>query len=36
VAFLAMSYIVVGNQKELAIAATTLGTVIMAVTLGTL
>lgn len=36
VAFLAMSYIVVGDQKELAIAATALGTVIMAATLGTL
>ncbi|KAI4300177.1 hypothetical protein L6164_033585 [Bauhinia variegata] len=36
VAFLAMSYIVVGDQKWLAIAATALGTVIMAVTLGTL
>ncbi|MCI23223.1 ankyrin repeat-containing protein, partial [Trifolium medium] len=31
-----MSYIVVGDQKELAIAATALGTVIMAATLGTL
>lgn len=36
VAFLAMSYIVVGNQKWLAIAATVIGTVIMAATLGTL
>ncbi|KAK7396524.1 hypothetical protein VNO78_17593 [Psophocarpus tetragonolobus] len=36
VAFIAMSYIVVGDHKELAIAATALGTVIMAATLGTL
>ncbi|KAK7284239.1 hypothetical protein RJT34_18981 [Clitoria ternatea] len=36
VAFLAMSYIIVGDHKELAIAATALGTVIMAATLGTL
>ncbi|KAF7818549.1 ankyrin repeat-containing protein [Senna tora] len=36
VAFLAMSYIVVGDHKWLAIAATVLGTVIMAATLGTL
>ncbi|XP_028783230.1 ankyrin repeat-containing protein At5g02620 [Neltuma alba] len=36
VAFIAMSYIVVGKQKWLAIAATVLGTVIMAATLGTL
>ncbi|KAK7245225.1 hypothetical protein RIF29_40060 [Crotalaria pallida] len=36
VAFLAMSYIVVGDQKWLAIAATVIGTVIMAATLGTL
>ncbi|XP_061366673.1 uncharacterized protein LOC133309842 [Gastrolobium bilobum] len=36
VAFLAMSYIVVGDQKGLAIAATVIGTVIMAATLGTL
>lgn len=36
VAFLAMSYIVVGDQKWLAISATVLGTVIMAATLGTL
>lgn len=36
VAFIAMSYIIVGVHKELAIAATALGTVIMATTLGTL
>lgn len=36
VAFMAMSYIVVGDHKELAIAATVLGTVIMVATLGTL
>lgn len=36
VAFLAMSYIVVGEHKWLAISATALGTVIMAATLGTL
>ncbi|MED6110568.1 hypothetical protein PIB30_044333 [Stylosanthes scabra] len=36
VSFLAMSYIVVGDHKGLAIAATALGTVIMAATLGTL
>ncbi|KAI4300174.1 hypothetical protein L6164_033582 [Bauhinia variegata] len=36
VAFLAMSYIVVGGQKWLSIAATAIGTVIMATTLGTL
>ncbi|XP_054778273.1 ankyrin repeat-containing protein At5g02620-like [Prosopis cineraria] len=36
VAFIAMSYIVVGKHKWLAIAATVLGTVIMAATLGTL
>ncbi|KAI4349248.1 hypothetical protein L6164_009861 [Bauhinia variegata] len=36
VAFIAMSYIVVGDQKWLAIASTAIGTVIMAATLGTL
>lgn len=36
VAFIAMSFIIVGDHKELAIAATALGTVIMAATLGTL
>lgn len=36
VAFMAMSYIVVGDHKELAIATTVLGTVIMVATLGTL
>ncbi|KAJ1427367.1 PGG domain [Sesbania bispinosa] len=36
VAFLAMSHIIVGDQKELAIVATALGIVIMAATLGTL
>ncbi|WVZ08410.1 hypothetical protein V8G54_021756 [Vigna mungo] len=36
VAFIAMSFIIVGDHKELAIAATAIGTVIMAATLGTL
>lgn len=36
VAFVAMSYIVVGKHKWLAISATVLGTVIIAATLGTL